>query len=521
MTTKKPEVEQFIQAFNTSSIRTRTLLIGLLFASILAFIALLDSFVPFLSWYSSRIEIRQVALEWFIFPEENPDSEANCKVICMACDSNKLVAKPTTGIRNDNPKVPGVNSIQEFAKLLEASVKDSLSKWPPGEDSVVFKRYKQWDSSQIERIMRDAVNLPVYLNFLVKKDNKVELPYWIKIRPFESVKTRSIPDRKRRKALYKSLSRAALAFNGYSPHTRKEFEYALENLMEAQAENLTLVRMPILGISFDINFLGFISGGIFYALMALLYLSMVREDRNLKTLFQQGWQDEDTDDGRLYELLSMYQVLTVPQKLYRQDDQKDMMTRKFIVGVFWFPFIVLALIFSYDLYSFKIGLSLNPLMTVVTSFLTLISLLLIGVTSRKLTDRQTRINRLWDNQYFRLHLGNLIAPETNQRNASRFATLPQAKINWANAAYQSIQIKPLTEKMCVERFRMFLNLCYDKFEDKRISEITDAQEEAYWKKLEIWFEDQKHNSTRKIFRVELVKMMNSLTNLEPSTKSEN
>lgn len=310
--------------------------------------------------------------------------------------------------------------------------------------------------------------------------------------------------------LYKVLSRAAALCNDYSPRSKEEYKYALENLMEAQTENFTLVRMPILGVSFDINYLGLISGLVMYSLMALLYLSMVREDRNLKTLFGHGWKDNETDSRKLYELLSMYQVLTVPQKLYRPDNRRDMLTRKFVVGVFLFPCFVLLFIFGYDLLSFKIGLSLNPIMTIITSSSTLIALFAIAYFSYKLIDRQTRINRLWDNQYFRLHLDNFLSTNLQKEETSPFATLEQAKINWANAAYSVSQKKPMSEKECVKHFRGFLNLCYDKDEDRLNANVSEEQLGIYWEKLESWYKVHRTYSTRKQFRKELAQMMNNI-----------
>ncbi|MFN0036788.1 MAG: hypothetical protein ACKVUS_17130 [Saprospiraceae bacterium] len=506
MATNKPEIEQFIQAFNASATRTRALLIGLLFASILASIALIDSVH---SWYGARIEIRQVALQWFVFPEDNKSSKEDGTVICLSCDSlkNGVIADTQKVTPKAEIQAPAFHSVQEFAISLE---------------NQELNESERWDSAQIENILRNAINLE-YFPLLGK--NKSDLPYWISIKPFESGEWR-VPDKKQRKLLYQALSRAAAVSNDYSPHSRQEFEYALENLMEAKTENFTLVRMPILGVSFDINYLGIISGLIFSALMALLYLSMVRENRNLKTLFQHGLQDKDTDGRRLYELLSMYQVLTVPQKLYRPDNKSDLRTRNIIEVVFWFPYAVLLLIFVYDCISFKIGLSLNPNMTIITSLSTLLSLASITYFSFKLNSRQRSINRLWDNQYFRLHIENFVSPNPTNDDAPLFATLPQAKINWTNTAYRISREQPLSENKSVERLREFLNLCYDDSEDKRDPKLPNLNDNAYWaqkddecwKVLQEWFEKNKQHSTRKQFRVGLTEMMNSL---QPPDKSSN
>ncbi len=489
MTTKKPEIEQFIEAFNASSTRTRTLLIGLLFASILSFIAVIDSMH---SWYGSRIEIRQVALQWFNFPEDNPNHKEKIVPNQVGKDSlNKplVVDKTTTDT--------AFHSIEDFAHALEQ--KEMNPK-------------ERLDSTQIQQILHNAINLEC---FTCIGENNSDLPYWITLKPFESVGARAIPTKKERKNLYKVLSRAAAYANDYSPHSKEEYEYALENLMEAQTENFTLLRMPILGVSFDINYLGLISGIIMYSLMALLYLSMVREDRNLKTLFGHGWKDEETDNRRLYELLSMYQVLTVPQKLYRPDNRRDMLTRKFVVGVFMFPCFVILFIFIYDLISFRVGLMLNPGMTIITSSSTLVALFAIGYFSYKLIDRQTRINRLWDNQYFRLHLDNFLSTNLQKEETSPFATLEQAKVNWANAVFKVKGKKPMTEKECVKHFREFLNLCYDKFEDKLDEKITKEQQDIYWEKLETWYKAHRTYSTRKQFRKELTQMMNDIQASNP------
>lgn len=483
---EKPEIEHFINALNDSSQRSRTMLIGIIFASILSFIALINSFKPDWNWFQSRIAVRKVALEWFLFPDEKP------------ADSLSVVTKDSllfeANIRKERPHL--FTSIQDFAHYLERSIPDPSKRIHP--DSITI-------------IVDQAINEGKFVKWLFDSVSP-NLPHWICIKTF-ALDTSRILEKEERRQLYGDLAKAAVYVRNSHAYSRKALEYSYDNLIESQSENLQLVNIPILGIAFDINNLGFISGMVLCSLMLLLYLSMVRESRNLKTLFTHGWRDDNIDDRRLYELLSMYQVLTVPLKLYSPDKTMDKLTRKLVYFIFALPVMVLVLIFLYDLHTFKVGASLNPLLTFVTSSSTFLMLAFVSFIAYKIVMRHIRINRQWDNQYYRINLEKLFNLRPDDADINFIWTNPdQVKLNWANTVSKAKKMRQhaskIGERASVSLIEKFIDHCYDSDEEKLDKPENEQQIEAYWQYFKDWFDKNKIKSTRREFRQSLIKLMN-------------
>ena len=86
-----------------------------------------------------------------------------------------------------------------------------------------------------------------------------------------------------------------------------------EALARARVEQVLTIHVPFLGIVFDVNDLGLLSGFAFTVILMWLTFSLNREQGNLKVAF-----DNSRESGQLrqcYDLLLMRQVLTVPQHL--------------------------------------------------------------------------------------------------------------------------------------------------------------------------------------------------------------
>lgn len=474
----KPEIEHFINALNDSSQRSRTMLIGIIFTSILSSIALANSMKTDWSWYQSRVAVRKTAIERFVFPDEiQTDHAESLRRDTCRCPLSYGGAAGGHALHN-------YASIEEFAYDLEECFKDA------------------------EKVPRDTIDSILHTT-LHSGSLKSQFPYWIRIKPLALDPDR-LPGKEERKELYASLVKAAIFVKVTNAQSRTALVSSYDNLIESQYENLSLVRIPILGIAFDINNLSLISSVVFLSLMILLYLSMVRESRNLKTLFTHGGRDDKIDDRRLYELLSMYQVLTVPLKLYSPDKTKDKMTRKLIYGIFWLPFIVLGTIFSYDWHTSEVGASLNPLLTSVTTNVTIFMLLCVLYVAYKISDRQKRIDRQWDNQYYRLNLEKLFNLQPDDVDTGVWTTPEQVKINWANTAEAAMRLtKPgkIGETASVKLLERFIDRCYDDKPD-RLESSNNEQVEQYWAYFKTWFDANKQKSTRREFRESLVDLMN-------------
>lgn len=474
----KPEIEHFINALNDSSQRSRTMLIGIIFTSILSSIALVNSMGS--GWYQSRVTVRKMAMEQFLFPDDLETNQAKFghKDVCCRCPL------PDSGAAGEHP-LHTYSSVEGFAYDLEECFKDTA------------------------KITRDNINSIVKTTFQ-SGSIKFQFPYWIRIKPMMLDLTR-LPGKEERKELYSNLVKAAIFVKIANVQSREALEYSYNNLLQSQYENLMLVRVPILGIAFDINNLSLISSVVFLSLMVLLYLSMVRESRNLKTLFTHGSRDDNIDDRRLYELLSMYQVLTVPLKLYSPDKMKDKWTRMLIYGIFWLPFMVLLAIFKYDWDTYDIGASLNPGLTLKSTLATLFMLFLISCAAYKISDRQKRIDRQWDNQYYRLNLEKLFNLKDDDMDTGIWTNPEQVRINWANTVEAARRLKlkagNIGEFASVNLLERFIDRCYDDKPDK-LESSNNGQVEQYWAYFKTWFDANKQKSTRREFRESLVDLMN-------------
>ncbi|GAB4488297.1 MAG: hypothetical protein OHK0019_04410 [Saprospiraceae bacterium] len=447
------------------------MLIGIIFASILSAIALINSLRTDWNWFQSRMIVRKTALDWFLFPDDDPKQ------------------RPAQSF----------TTILAFAKNLEDSVKSNNQSYILESELLLLLR-DSCDGGWVPEFLHDTLNYA--------------LPDWVRVKSYSfEIASSRFPPPKHRKALYKNLAKTAAFVREFDVRSRKSLEYAFDNLIESQYENLSLIQIPILGIAFDINNLGLISGVIFCSLLILLYLSMVREGRNLKTLFTHGWLDKNIDDRRLYELLSMYQVLTVPLKLYSPDKTYDKVTRMFIYGIFWFPVIILCAIFWYDLKTYDIGRTINPFLTFITTSSTLLMLLAVLFMVVKITERQIRIDRQWDNQYYRLNLEKLFNLKPNDADINVWTTPEQVKINWANTAEEVKRLQQengrISEIHSVRLLENFIDNCYDDDFERLETKIDQRIVDSHWEHLQKWFADNKTKSTRREFRKSLKAFLNS------------
>ena len=187
--------------------------------------------------------------------------------------------------------------------------------------------------------------------------------------------------------------------------SKEELNRTIQAMARAKLENSTFVRIPILGIAFDVNWLIIASGLGFCAIYFLLYYSLSRERKNIKLLFQIAIV-ENISIVRLYQFMSMQQVFTIPQSIDEYIDVKSSndnlkekrsnKIKRIIPKIFWCsPLIFWAFIFGYDLVSRKIGMVINPFLTelqfAVSTFLGLFICLLAFLCIRE----SVRIDAEW------------------------------------------------------------------------------------------------------------------------------
>jgi len=116
-----------------------------------------------------------------------------------------------------------------------------------------------------------------------------------------------------------------------------------EHLLDLMAERIIYVRIPILGIEFDINDLGIFSGITLTVLLLWCRFSLWHEKRNLELCM-----NESTSENRksVYRYLAMRQLLTIPPKL--ADEPPTKIWGFLVLVLFCLPALVYSLVVGDD-----------------------------------------------------------------------------------------------------------------------------------------------------------------------------
>src|SRR6185369_14930557 len=137
----------------------------------------------------------------------------------------------------------------------------------------------------------------------------------------------------------------------YNDGAAREFS---EKQHESFVENVLYVKMPVLGLTFDINDLGLITGVAFLVLMLAMFYCTHRAHENLylamwkvRNVSREGpFNDRGSPANLLYHGLAMEQVFTVPPTLARWNDSK--LFRKASYTLFILPAVVQFLVLRGD-----------------------------------------------------------------------------------------------------------------------------------------------------------------------------
>lgn len=172
----------------------------------------------------------------------------------------------------------------------------------------------------------------------------------------------------------------------------REFVSALS---KSYVDSAMLVRVPFFGIAVDVNDLGLV-GGIGFVILLIWYrFSLSREVDNLRLSFS-----EAKSLGQLkefYNLLAMRQVFTVPKT--------DHIKRTFLLLWFpklicWMPVILHSSVTAYDIGGTPdIGQELSHARFAVLVVAELSIACLLIILAVMATQRQRRIDRIWDEQW--------------------------------------------------------------------------------------------------------------------------
>jgi len=178
--------------------------------------------------------------------------------------------------------------------------------------------------------------------------------------------------------------------------TKKQTEDLLEIYQNLKKE-IYLIRVPILGVSFDVNDLGIFSGLTFTMLLTLFWFTLEREEENLKLTFEYAERKNKLKD--VYTYLSMGQVLTIPQK---DNASVSKFWQHLPKAIYMGPWVVSILIFINDIGTLESGFVLNFKATIILIITSVIFLTIISILTIFCLHRAIEVEKLWNLMYTKM-----------------------------------------------------------------------------------------------------------------------
>jgi hypothetical protein len=371
---KKNEIkfDQFLDAVGSGSARSRNIINLMMTAAFVAALGLYNSIAPEYNWLSSRLSSLQNVYFWVLFPDDQPN------------DSLRIRLVPGGALRDN---------------------------------AFTLSEYRQYFANvpvMTEGEVATVQSIPDHLRITVPA---------CYLRPDKSVQTDVI--------LPQKVSEALHTMEKMGTTNRKELDNLLRTYDRARVEHALMIRIPILGIAFDVNGLAMISTVAFSILFFLLYHSLSRERKNLTLIFRLG-EEQQVDNLILYQLLSMQQVLTVPASIdeYIQSAKENRVIQPNWLdmiknaGLKYFtlipilgPLLVWSCIYWNDHLTTSIGKSVNNSMTDMTTGISI----MLGVPAFIMllfcVREWWKIDQLWQKEALDIRqqlIGHLLQPPARQ-----------------------------------------------------------------------------------------------------------
>jgi hypothetical protein len=186
-------------------------------------------------------------------------------------------------------------------------------------------------------------------------------------------------------------------------YSRPALEHRMEELERAQIDNVIIMRMPVLGLAFDVNDLGMFSGIALSVLLIMLTFSIARYRENLflslwkakEICRQEGRQDAgDSKANLLYHSLAMTQVFSSPLTLARW--RRGRISQLVTICTFMIPLPVQLLIFCHDFSTMNLGslfsnsLTAFSMIAQAVSILVVVTLCVVCLVYARANERQWR-----------------------------------------------------------------------------------------------------------------------------------
>lgn len=462
--------EHFLEAVDDAAQRSRRLLVIIVFTSIIILMALINSFLPKYNWYASKSLIYRDIIQYIYFPSNSNLSE-----------------------------------IERNSVTLEKYIFLNEKKY--------LKHFNHSDTTKIKIIGSKYNQFPI----------KINMPEIAPVYGSSSNK---------RFSKYRQIGQS-IEFAAEHQIVNKEIlQNYIDKMDGAEIEHIDLVRVPILGVSFHINYLSFYSGLTLIVLYFLFYFSLKREHINTKIAFRRGW---DNIDGikkyhhyYYYEYVSMLQVLSIPRKLFVPQKPNTLYNIFSNISIF-FPLAVYILVVGYDLISFKIGEESNNTMAYVSISFSIIFFIILTFLSVRVSEKWKGMDEMWENQALEFNFEcileklkiDTIGDENGDFVKYTSCTLEEEDVNlvkyfwyvYLNSFFEKQQKTSASNSL--KMFSIFINNLLEKkfkydYENIDINnKYLTVKENAdmYWSELYKWYNGFGRKEISSTFRVEFLNML--------------
>jgi len=429
--------KDFLDAVEKSSIRTRKILILIIFSSLLVLMALVNSLDARFNWILSRSEMHNKIDRYFYFKDVNADRPANA--------------------------INGFKTLTEFIRVNESKFRT---------DSAFLEHYLKTEVSEIDE---EIVSIKSNLVNVAKE-----------------------PSFQERSLIYQDISKSFNFLKSHNLTTKADFKQSMNALSAAQLEHINFVKVPILGISFDINYLGFYSGLGIFVLSWLLQAALKREYVNIKIAFKRELSDRDNHSYYFYEYMTMLQVLSMPRKLFSPWSKWNSFKQNGISAIpLALPLLVYSFVLANDAFSFSKAFELNPSLTIYSFAAEIFFFLLILWEFILILIQWRKMDYIWDTQVIEYNFEFILeCVGSDEINLMEFAEeikltekdIPMLQIAWFYTL-QRIKSKPKgTSRRSFNLFSKYIkNILKGKLAPSGNDKLDMKVVENSWNALVAWF----------------------------------
>lgn len=286
---------------------------------------------------------------------------------------------------------------------------------------------------------------------------------------------------------YDQISKSVKFANCYGIYSRAQLTELVKTLEEKKIDHIDFVNVPVLGITFDINYLSLYAGAILIILHYLLLYSLLSENANIVISLEYYVRNKPNHLYHFYEFMAMQQVFCRPKKLFKPYAR----IKGFFSLTVMVPLIVYTLVFFYDLLLFKQRYFINPTLTLSSIAVSGLFLFWIIVLMYRIKMRNDKMNVVWSGiaseLNFEFVLNKIQLKDTGLGQLSNSSLTREnkkyIKLLWWNTVQKFNTLAPCNDTSVM---RKFLKYCLGiQLEDKQVRYSRLLYEDFLNKALEI------------------------------------